>query len=740
MNLSRKIVLVIISTFIALIFIVATISDVILLKSYRLFEINTVLKHIQEVYRQFEFRAEQIDVTARDFAQELSDRFQNNSYITSIDHRYFSEASLRIHRIDLAALYGVDGRLITVRYIDCETGTYCKVGQDRLRSLDMFVNSIRDNTAIKLNGTIDIDGEAFMVSVKPLIGTKGTRLGLLVVGCFLDKQELEHVNKMTGNVAYVTGLASDKLTNEEIIAHNELKLSEGFLSRVTGDNSVSGYVHLKDMFGHPTYLLSITEQRSLMDQGKSAIFYIMLVLFISGTVLCTVMLLFIRGTVLKRLASLSSTVGDISRSGDVTSRLTIKGEDELEDLAGSINSMLASLESAETALRESEERYRMLFERAPDAIIILGMDGDEAGRVMAANQAAAEQHGYTIEEMCARTIYDLNTDETNRIAGSIFEQLARGEWITAEFWHKRKDGSRFPIEVHAGPIKMNGRNYVLGFDRDITSRKLAEEADHIYIAHIDQLNRELNLKADELAAANSELESFNYSVSHDLRGPLTRISGYCQLMLEDEADAAPRLRTYVSRINGSSIWLNDMIDTMLNLSRLSRVKMTYAPVDLTGLVDEVLQELFLAEPERKVETVVARDVMANGDPVLLKILVTNLVGNAWKYSSRTMDARIEFGVIEKGPVPVYFVRDNGAGFDMKNAEKLFRVFTRLHDQSQFSGSGIGLATALRIITRHGGRIWAEGEIGAGATFYFTLAADIEDAAIVQPVVQSSYIG
>ena len=255
------------------------------------------------------------------------------------------------------------------------------------------------------------------------------------------------------------------------------------------------------------------------------------------------------------------------------------------------------------------------------------------------------------------------------------------------------------------------------------SRKLAEESDRMYLEQIRQLNAELGRQSADLELANSELEAFNYSVSHDLRGPLTRITGYCQLMLEDSSGVDPQTRTYLARIYESSCWLDKMIDTMLKLAQLTRADFSPEPVNLSAICQECLGDLLQADPGRVVEVKVEQGVMVLGDESLLKILMTNLINNAWKYSSRTGQARIEFGVQTEGPAPVYFVRDNGTGFDMKDADKLFRVFTRLHDPTQYSGSGIGLATVHRIISRHGGRIWAEGEVGRGATFFFTLAPE-----------------
>jgi len=368
-----------------------------------------------------------------------------------------------------------------------------------------------------------------------------------------------------------------------------------------------------------------------------------------------------------------------------------------------------------------------LFERAPDSIFIIGTEGDEAGRIVAANKAAAEQHGYSVEELCSMMICDLNTPESNRDADNLMERIAGGEWVTFEVWHFRKDGSRFPLEVHGGPFRINGHTYVLGYDRDITARKLAEESDRMYLEQIRQLNSELDRKATDLAMANKELEAFNYSVSHDMRGPLTSISGYCQLMLDEPENLDPQIRTYLSRIYESSCWLDEMIDAMLKLAQLVSAEFSQKPVNLTDLCEDHLKRLHQAEPGRMVEFQVAQGATVIGDESLLRVMIANLINNAWKYTARVEHARIEFGVTTDGDVPVYFVSDNGTGFDMKDAGKLFRPFTRLHDPTQFSGSGIGLATVQRIINRHGGKIWAEGEEGRGATFYFTLASEIRIA-------------
>jgi signal transduction histidine kinase len=248
----------------------------------------------------------------------------------------------------------------------------------------------------------------------------------------------------------------------------------------------------------------------------------------------------------------------------------------------------------------------------------------------------------------------------------------------------------------------------------VRSRILAEDASK----DLEDANRELE-------GANRELEAFSYSVSHDLRAPLRTIDGFSQILQEDyEAVLDEEGLDYLGRVRAASAHMAMLIDDLLDLSRVSRRPLRREPVDLASLATEIIEDLRASEPERNVEFEAGGDIKAYGDVSLLKGALENLLGNAWKFTEREGVGRIEFGV-DRRPRPgllgpVYFVRDNGAGFDQAYSDKLFGAFQRLHGQDEFEGTGIGLATVARIIHRHGGRVWAEGEVGEGATFYFTL--------------------
>ncbi|MDH4187987.1 MAG: ATP-binding protein, partial [Nitrospira sp.] len=243
---------------------------------------------------------------------------------------------------------------------------------------------------------------------------------------------------------------------------------------------------------------------------------------------------------------------------------------------------------------------------------------------------------------------------------------------------------------------------------DITERKQAEAA--------------LHARQTLLDAANKELEAFAYSVSHDLRAPLRGIDGFSQALLEDYAAVLDAQgQDYLRRVRSASQRMGQLIDDLLNLSRMTRREFRRETVDLSQLAQAVCDGLRQADPSRQVECIVAPGLMVSGDAGLLRIVLDNLLGNAWKFTGKRTEARVEFGAMSQSGVMTYFVRDNGAGFDMVYADKLFAPFQRLHGMAEFAGTGIGLATVSRIIQRHGGRVWAEGAVDRGASVFFTLS-------------------
>jgi light-regulated signal transduction histidine kinase (bacteriophytochrome) len=304
------------------------------------------------------------------------------------------------------------------------------------------------------------------------------------------------------------------------------------------------------------------------------------------------------------------------------------------------------------------------------------------------------------------------------------EMARKDGHIETEGWRVRKDGSRFWADVIITAM-YGPKGDLCGFSkvtRDITAREQAGEDVRVLTA---------TRHAAQLEVVNRELEAFSYSVSHDLRAPLRSIDGFSSALMEDYGDKLDeQSKSHLLRIRAATQRMAQLIDDLLKLAFVTCSEMHMWKVDLSELANVILAEFERAEPNRKIECVVQEHVISQGDPLLLRSVLENLLGNAWKFTSKTPQAKIEFGTEDHGGETVYFVRDNGAGFDMTYAGKLFGPFQRLHVTSDFPGTGVGLATVKRIIHRHGGRVAAEGAVGKGATFSFTLEGDkLEDSKV-----------
>jgi PAS domain S-box-containing protein len=383
---------------------------------------------------------------------------------------------------------------------------------------------------------------------------------------------------------------------------------------------------------------------------------------------------------------------------------------------------------AEAALRESENRYRLLFERAGDAILILEAEGEQAGGIVAANRKAALMHGYDDGELVGRSITELDVPAAAREVPGLIKRILAGEWIKKELYHRRKDGSVFPCEISAGLLEFSDHKYILAFDRDITERRQAETMN---AALMEDMQRELaarkklevalKLSNAELETVNKELEAFAETVSNDLRAPLRSIEGFIQALMEDRGDRLDEVgRDYCRRVYSASHRMTQLIEAMQSMAQLTSGELRERVVNLSAAAQVSAYELKKKEPGRQVEFIIAEGVKAKGDTDMLKLVIENLFENAWKFTGRHPAAKIEFGVADLDGQRAYYVRDDGAGFPMEYAARLFQPFRRLHASAEFPGIGIGLAIAHNIIRRHGGRMWAEAGVEKGATFFFTL--------------------
>jgi PAS domain S-box-containing protein len=375
---------------------------------------------------------------------------------------------------------------------------------------------------------------------------------------------------------------------------------------------------------------------------------------------------------------------------------------------------------AEETLRASEERFRILVENVKD-YAIYGLD--PLGRILSWNDGAEAINGYRAEEIVGHNHSRLYPQEAidRRQPEEELEKAAADGRFEDEGWRVRKDGSRFWTNVTITALR-DASGELIGFSkvsRDLTERKRAEEK-------LAAFNEQLQQTNQELTAANKELEAFSYSVSHDLRAPLRAIDGFSQILLDEYSAALPaEAQEYLRDVRENTRCMGQLVDDLLALARLGRLPLNMQRTEPAAIVHRCLDELPKERNGRRVEIVVGDLPACSADSVLLKQVWMNLLSNAVKYTSRREAARIEVG---GGPEDstgnsLYFVKDNGVGFDMRYAHKLFGVFQRLHLADEYEGTGVGLAIVQRIIHRHGGRVWAEAQPDQGATFFFTLPND-----------------
>jgi len=373
----------------------------------------------------------------------------------------------------------------------------------------------------------------------------------------------------------------------------------------------------------------------------------------------------------------------------------------------------------EEALRLSEARYRRLFETAQDGILVLDAS---TGQVVDANPFMQALLGYTLGEFIGKKLWEIGPFKRIDASKTVFAGLQLKDTVRYESLPlEKQDGGRVEAEFISNAYVAAERRLIQCTIRDITARNREERVLREKVAALSQLAAEVSDRTAELESTNKELESFSYSVSHDLRAPLRSIDGFSRILLEDYADKLDdEGKDHLQRVRAASQRMGHLIDDLLKLSHVTRLEMRRSPVDLSAVARDIAEDLQRAEPERRVQWSLAPNLSAQADPTLLRAVLENLLGNAWKFTRDQPHARIELDLAEYGGAPAFFVRDNGAGFDLAFADKLFSPFHRLHTVTEFPGTGIGLATVQRIIRRHGGRVWADSELNHGATFWFTL--------------------
>jgi PAS domain S-box-containing protein len=353
--------------------------------------------------------------------------------------------------------------------------------------------------------------------------------------------------------------------------------------------------------------------------------------------------------------------------------------------------------------------FERLLNATPDAVVITDADGV----VTVVNEQALELFGYAREELVGHKVemliperYRERHPDHRRAYAAAPKARPMGS-AHMPLHGLRKNGTEFHAEISLSPVEVDGGHWAITAVRDITRQEQQQAA--------------LRRATEAAVAANHELEAFSYSVAHDLRAPLRSIDGFSQALLEDYGDKLDEDgHDHLKRVRAAAQRMAQLIDDLLGLSRVTRTELHRTEVDLSAIANEIADNLRKAHPGRTVTFLIADGLVANADARLVSVLLENLIGNAWKFTARRASATIEVGSSNVDGEVAFFVRDDGAGFDMAYASKLFTAFQRLHSRAEFDGTGIGLATVMRIVRRHGGRVWAEGAVDRGATFWFTL--------------------
>ena len=455
-------------------------------------------------------------------------------------------------------------------------------------------------------------------------------------------------------------------------------------------------------------------ERSLWDKLWIVSLLSLLALFI----VLPLFILTLRGGLrpLRELAASAKKFG----AGDYSQRAPVSSVREISQTARAFNHMAGNIQSLLDQLHTSNasnRRMALIVEQSGEIIMTL----DNAGIVTSWNAGAASTLGYSAAEAIGQGIDfllpDMLPDESERLSGQIRETRPVERHETR---FRAQDGRVLDIALGLTPLldDTGQRAGLICVGRDFTERKQAQDEIRRMNQALEQRVRE---RTAELEAANRELEAFSYSVSHDLRAPLRTLNGFSKILVDEEGPAlSDHGRHLLQRIQAASLRMDRLIEDLLNLASLGRQELKRADVDLTDIAEVIRSDLVEAQPGRSVAWHIQPGLAARADPVLIRVVLDNLLRNAWKYTAERAEADITFTVQVAGAENVFCIRDNGAGFNPAQAYKLFKPFQRLHKSDRFEGTGIGLATVSRILQRHGGRIWAEGAEGQGAAFHFTL--------------------
>ncbi len=697
MKLYKKTLLIISTVLVGLIIVIYVTSQILLMDSFTSMEERYTQKNVERALEALQDDVKKLDSTAGDWS-EWDDTYAfiedtNENYINS---NLVNETFTTL-KINLILFINSSGGMVYGKAFDIENikeMTIPAILKEKISLNDPLIQH-RTNAGIIMTS----EGPMLIASRSILTSeSKGPAKGTLVMGRYLSAKEIERIAGITHLSLSIHRFDEPQLPSDFQSARSSLSIEKPFFIQPFGNDSVAGYTLLRDIYGSPALVLRMDMQRDIYDQGKATMDYFIGSLLVIGLFFGVMSVVLFERSILSRTAVLSDSVSRIGKSGSLSERVNISGDDELQKLAQDINGMLGSLEKSQKELNKSEEKNRALVNAVPDIMLQLDKDG-----TILNYKATKNGHRFDISDnYSGKNVYELMPAElAKQMAFYLDRAIQTGSVQIFEFEIFR-NGKKYEYEAR---YVASGKDEVLSIMRDITERKQAEEK-------VTQL-------LDELKRSNIELEQFAYVASHDLQEPLRVVASYVQLLerrykgrLDSDAD------DFIAFAVDGAKRMQNMINDLLQYSRVTTRGKPLEPTDCNAVLGSVLSNIKISVDESS--AIITHDSLPTvlADASQIERVLQNLISNAIKFRSEEKP-HIHIGVEQKQNEWLFSVRDNGIGFDMKQAERLFTMFQRLHGE-RYSGTGMGLAICKKIVERHGGRIWVESEVDKGSTFYFTI--------------------
>jgi PAS domain S-box-containing protein len=708
MSLQKKTLLIVGVTLLCLIALLYAVSYNLLLSSFAELEEQTTRRNVERVLSALADDLSNMDAILGDWAA-WDDTYNfvggtNEEYVANnlVDGTFINL------RLSLMLFTDQSGAIVYGKAFDLRNEQGVPVPPSLLELLSQNASLLHHpTTASSITGLVLLPEGPLLIASQPIrtSADEGPIRGTLIMGRYLDAQEVERLAELTQLSLSLYRFNESPPLPELREATFALSKGSPIFIQPVGRESIAGFALIEDIYGKPALVLRVDQPRSIYLQGLATLRYLLLAVVSVGVVFLVLLVAVLNTLVLSPLAHFDERVRSIGASGgDLSKRIEIAGRDEFADLADSVNAMLASLERSQSALRESEEKYRAFFKTSRDPVFITSRDG----KWIDANDAAVALFGYeTRSDLFNVRVADLYEHADDRVEHirHIEEQGATKDYPVNL---RKKDGTVIPTLI-TSVAKRDDKGAVIGYQgtiRDITERKRAEE------------ERERLIK--DLEMRNAEMERFVYTISHELRTPLVTAQAYTGLLRRDlERRASEKVAADLHFIENAVSLMARLLEDTLELSRTGRVMNPPEDVPFSALVRDALVQLAEQLKWGGVEVAVAEDLpTVHVDRTRLVEVLVNLIENSIKFMGDQPKPKIEIGYRTADNEPVFFVKDNGVGLDKSQHEKVFQLFYRVDQKSK--GAGAGLTIVKRIIEVHNGRIWVESEEGKGCTVWFTL--------------------